>query len=203
MAHRRGSFRRGGGISDAQRRKKTWVSLKVATGANTAPESDFMTAIEMETAISGGVFQPSKVAIIAVNDPTAQIGNESSSLGEETTILRTRGSLLFPKSDPAQAASPNLIVQQNAFGIGVTDVRSLVNGVFPGPIVDADWDGWMFLRQSTVTPVDSVGTVIDIKAMRKIESGDALFVAAESISAMAATTAASWVFDLRFLLLLP
>ncbi len=203
---RRGSFRRGGGISDSQRRKKTWISLKVDTTSTTPGQATFMTAFVLQTANTGtSIGSIESQAFGAVNEPFTSEGGEVSSLGEEVTILRMRGSLTFPKSDGTPGAVPGVIESQYAFGLGVTDVRSLVGGVFPGPIIDADWDGWMFLRQSTTAPLDPEGTAVDVKAMRKIQSGDAFFASVQAVNGQSGITtpAADWVLDLRLLLLLP
>jgi len=62
----------------------------------------------------------------------------------------------------------------------------------------------MFLRQSAVSPVDSEGTMMDVKAMRKIETGDSLFFAAQSVAGSATgAPLATFVFDARLLMLLP
>jgi len=199
---RRGSFRGSRGISDAQRRKKTWIAAKEATNS-LSQDASFTTSIALNTADTGptpGSF--SSAAFILVNDRVVGVGDEVSSLGEEVTILRSRGSLLFPKNtiDVGQSKMSDIY----GFGFGITDVRSLVNGAFPGPLTDVDWDGWMFLRTSAVPPVDSVGSVVDVKSMRKIESGDALFFSVQSMSGDSVITPkGNWAFDMRFLILLP
>ncbi len=203
MAHCRGGFRgRGRGISETQRRKKTWVSMKGLTTAGGA--SEFFTSIVITTPAPAATFDHTEVGIALINDPDATTeGFESSSLGEEVTILRARGSLDFAATNGLPAGTAPLVTQQFAFGMGVTDVRSLIAGVFPGPIIDSDWDGWMFLRQSTLKPLDTNATIVDVKSMRKIESGDALFFAAQSVSGAGAGVTGDFIFDMRFLILLP
>ncbi len=202
MAYRR--FR-GRGISDSQRRKKTWVSARVGVGGAVAGQADSQTAIFMQTLATGAaVGSHSESAFILVNDPSVLEGDERSTLGEEVTILRARGSLVFPPYSTGQGTLTGTVTDQYAWGFGVTDIRSLVKNVFPGPIIDSDWDGWMFLRQSGVAPIDSAGSIVDVKSMRKIESGDALFFAAQAVSGDAVVTpGAAFVFDMRFLILLP
>ncbi len=206
MAHRRGGFR-SRGISQSQRRKKTWFQAKIANeDAAVAGRSRFATSFNLETLAPGaGVGISEKVAFASIADPDVGEGGEVSSLPEESTILRARGSLVFPKTDITAGLQQGWVSQQFAYGFGVMDVRSLVEGSFPGPIIDADWDGWMFLRQSGVAPVDSIGTVMDVKAMRKIQSGDAFFMAAETVNGEGATpgVVGSWNVDLRVLLFLP
>jgi len=204
MAHRR--FR-GRGISDSQRRKKAWIGLKqLVPGTPGSGDGSFTTSIKLTTPIGSGSTAPGNFssAIAAfISDPDPQIGEEASTLPEECTILRARGSLLFPKTVPGTVA--NQIDIQHSFGFGVTDIRSIASGIAPGPILDVDWDGWMFLRQSTVAPVDSVGSAVDVKAMRKIKTGDAFFVAATAmdVAGGAFVPTADWIFDLRLLILLP
>ncbi len=199
MAHRR-SFR-GRGISDAQRRKKTWISIKVATTGAGPLDPEFLTAFTLTTPAAATAGESVVDTLALISDPLTGIGDELSTLPEESTILRIRGSLTFPKSDGTPSTTPTVSVQ-HAFGIGVASIRSLVGGTSPAPIVDADWDGWMFLRQSTVAPVDSIGTVVDVKSMRKLRGGDALFVTAETV-AIGAGVEVSWAMDLRLLILLP
>ncbi len=205
MAHRRSFRGRSAGISDSQRRKKTWLAAKIGFPV-TAGRAVFGTALRMFTSATGAVagdIENSLLASIAPGDVGE--GDEVSTFPDECTILRTRGSLLFPKWDITGSATvPGAIVGQYAFGIGVTDIRTLSQGISPGPIVDADWDGWMFLRQSAISPVDSEGTIVDIKSMRKIKSGDALFIAAQAVAGdNVSVSAGAWEFDLRFLVLLP
>jgi len=202
MAHRRGAFR-GRGISDSQRRKKGWFQLRSPIAGVAGANALFTTSIVFEgvdTAATPGDFDT--VLFASVSDPSVALGDEQSTLPEESTILRARGSLLFPKNEVS--GTPLEVASNYAFGFGVTDIRSIVSGVAPGPIIDADWDGWMFLRQSGVSPVDSEGTMVDVKAMRKIKSGDAFFMSAQAVSGNAAVTPGGvWLFDLRLLILLP
>jgi len=200
MAHRR-SFKGGGGISDSQRRKKTWITLKVANGA-TGSSTLFNTVLALNVGATptnaGGRAQ---TTFGVIDDQVSGLGDEVSSLPDECTILRARGSLLFPKNVPGALVG---MLDQHVFGFGVTDIRSIVNASVPGPITDGDWDGWMFLRQSSVSPLDSMGTIVDVKAMRKIKTGDAFFLTAETVAATSAgSPAADYIFDLRLLILLP
>jgi len=202
MAHRRGSFRK---ISDSQRRKKSWISVKTAVGGGGAGDSSFVTSIQMFTPMTlttGGSTEDDLFALVSSGQVTE--GDEVSTLPEECTILRSRGSLLFPKNVPSSDPTTGGAADNYAWGFGISDIRSLVNGFSPGPIVDSDWDGWMFLRQSGVSPLDSEGTMVDVKAMRKIKTGDALFFAAQAVNGDGVETpAATWLFDMRLLILLP
>ncbi len=201
MAHRRGSSRRG--ISESQRRKKAWIGVKFATSGPGGSQALFMTSIRMATAATSandGAIEDD--LFILVSDPTTSVGDEVSTLPEECTILRARGSLIFPKNEPGAGASN--IGSNYSFGFGVTDIRSLTNASAPGPITDVDWDGWMFLRQSAASVQSAFGSVVDVKAMRKIKTGDALFFAAQAVSGDSVVTpAGDWMFDMRLLVLLP
>ncbi len=201
MPRGRGSFRRPG-ISQSQRRKKTWGQVKFATVGPGGTGSLFVTSIHMHTNATSNVAGAIQNDLIAAIDSgISGLGDEISTFPEECTLLRARGSLLFPKN----LQSGTVLTADNyAWGFGITDIRSLSEGFSPKPIVDSDWDGWMFLRQSAVGPVDSDGTVVDVKAMRKIETGDALFFAAQAVNGDSVITpAADWMFDMRFLILLP
>ncbi len=206
MAHR-ASFRRSG-ISQSQRRKKTWGSLKIETTASpSTTNAAFTTSIKLRSNIvigastAAGNMRKGYLGLVS-EGVSAGVGDELSTLPEECTILRARGSLLFPKTEVGTGTE---VDTQQVFGFGVTDIRSIVNAAAPHPGLDPDWDGWMFLRQSAVAPVDSVGSIVDVKAMRKIQTGDAFFVAVTSmnIGASGAVAAADWIFDLRLLILLP
>jgi len=198
MAHRRGSFR---GVSPSQKRKKTWLAAKTATDLGQSP--GFSTSLGFQTDVSGLLAgQSSKVAFVGTGGTGVGGDPFTSVLGDEVTILRTRGSLVFPKNEVD--GSTGVVTLNNSFGIGVTAIGDGTLSSFPSPITDVDWDGWMFLRQSGVGPVDSTGTVIDIKAMRKIQDGECVFFAAESaISIAGQVVVSTWTFDLRFLIMLP
>ncbi len=192
-------------ISESQRRKKAWIAVKSPTNAgDSAALALFTTSINISTAsTSASIGSFTSNLLGAVDAGGTSQGDERSTLPEESTILRARGSLLFPKN-LAQSGNDGAVQDNYAFGFGVTDIRSIVNGVAPLPITDVDWDGWMFLRQSAVTPVDSEGTVVDVKAMRKIKTGDAFFVSVQSLNGLTVvTTGQDWTFDLRLLMLLP
>ena len=200
MAHRR-SFR-GRGISESQRRKKVWFAVKDATGTGTASNSAFLTSISLVTpAMGASVGSTGTILAGLIEDLVTGVGDEKSTLPEECTILRARGSLVFPKNE---VDAGGLVTSQYAFGFGVSDIRSISKGEAPAPIVDVDWDGWMFLRQSGVGPVDSEGTIVDVKAMRKIKTGDALFFSAQAVSGDSTISpAGQFLFDMRLLILLP
>ncbi len=203
MARKR-SFRPRG-ISDSQRRKKTWVQVGIANGAVGAGNMAFATSLLIETPTIGSGAGSNDFALFGlVQSGATEVGDESSVLPDESTILRMRGSLNYPKNSATQGTLPGVPQEQFAFGMGVTDVRSLVNGASPLPITDASWDGWMFLRQSSIAPLDSEGTIVDVKSMRKIKSGDAFFVVGQGVAGGGGTSFnGMWQLDLRILLLLP
>ncbi len=198
MVHR--TFR-GRGISQSQRRKKSWFQIKEVIASSATP--GFMTVINLTNDLSLVATGESARAGFTLADGDGTAGAPfTSSVPEESTILRIRGSLLFPKNVRvgSGAIAGDL---SNSIGFGVSSINDLQASSFPGPTSDPDWDGWMFLRSSAVSPVDSMGTVIDVKAMRKIKSGDVFFVMAESTSAGGSPANQSWIMDLRLLLLLP
>jgi len=63
----------------------------------------------------------------------------------------------------------------------------------------------MFRRQSSVSPLDSEGTNVDVKSMRKIQDGEAFFVSTEVVRGQAVVSEVfhTWIYDLRLLVLLP
>ncbi len=196
---------RGRGISESQRRKKSWFVMQLATGAVGAGNVSVVNSVIMTTpAIGMTAGSSAAVLVSATSDPEIETGEEFSTLPNESTILRIRGSLNFPKNEATEGDLTGVPEFSFAFGMGVTDVRSLVEGTPPQPITDAGWDGWMFLRQSTVSPLDSEGTVFDVKAMRKIKSGDAFFMIGQGVSGGATgVSGGMWQVDARLLMLLP
>jgi len=94
-----------------------------------------------------------------------------------------------------------------AFGIGVmSEIAAQELAAIPNPATATgyDWDGWMFLRQSDTTAVDPAGTIVDVKAMRKWHSGDAIvFVAGMATTTGAGLSGVPFGFSLRGLFLLP
>ena len=183
MAHGR-SFR-GRGISDAQRRKKSWSPL--GDGQSAGSPIGFRLAV------------PAQVA--AGSDATLLFFGTSLNPGlAESTILRIRGSIDVPKSVDSGVGSHIQI----AFGICV--VPELSAGVTPNPatLEGQNWDGWMFLRSSTQIALDVQGTMLDVKAQRKIKSGDALVLIAGVATDQSGGAAEQIVFgNVRALVLLP
>jgi len=152
MAHRR-SFRPRGGISQSQRRKKTWLSFG---------EAGLITAgVSLDPANPGvGPSQTLEVKGITSTDAGNLV---------EGTILRIRGSLDVPASN---------IPEQNegftiAFGIGFVTNEAFSASAVPNPATSegADWDGWMFYHANIKGPAESAGEVFDVKSMRKWNDG--------------------------------
>jgi len=188
MAHRRGTFGRGRGISQSQRRKKMWVNVN-ASLVDAAGGDLFIPALSPAASLTS-VFLPSSL-------------NESF---RESTILRIRGYVDMPKSTPTALALTTVF----AFGIGIVSDEAAglgSTGAVPNPatITGQDWDGWMFLRTSSQIALDITGTVVDIKAMRKWKSGDSLIFAFGSFTDDPAgtPTSASCLHNFRVLILLP
>jgi len=63
-----------------------------------------------------------------------------SLLPDESTILRIRGSMVFPKNIPVAAGSGPCDAEF-AVGFGVTALRDLNSDSYPAPISEAGWDG--------------------------------------------------------------
>jgi len=162
MAHRRGTFRGRGGISEAQRRKKTWLSFGTVgsecVGVSLQPPDI-------------GVAPGSSVIVSGITS-----ANAASAGFLEGTIMRIRGSVLVPKSTTTPGTG-NVAI---AFGIGfITDEAFAVSAVpNPATAAGADWDGWMFYRTNLAAPLDANAAVMDSKAMRKWQGGTTLAIIA-------------------------
>jgi len=193
MARRR-SFSRG--ISDSQRRKKTWVAMKESKSSNNSP--GFVTSLPIEVTTPALTGAGSRTVLAAQTGDGTGGDPFHSTLPEESTILRIRGSMLFPKTEFS-----TIVTTQFNIGFGVKPITGNLSSHFPGPITDSDWDGWMFMRQSGLPPLEAASTIIDIKSMRKLQTGDVFFISAEGVAGAAATATGLWILDLRLLLLLP
>jgi len=185
MAHRR-AFRTSG-----LRRKKLWANL------------DFTQPGE-NVAISG--FTPADVVAPGGSVSAIFFSANAAPAITESTILRIRGYIDVPKSTSSsiQSAASSTAF---AFGIGlITDEAALVASAIPNPasITGADWDGWMFLRSSTQIPVDVQGTMLDVRAKRKFQSGMSLvFVAGMETSKVGGDVGQAFFGSFRGLFLLP
>jgi len=190
MAHRRGSFRGRGGISESQRRKKAWAGL-------TNFGTDDLNAVTLQPVSLGA---PGASLDLTFFDPASG----GTLTLEESTILRIRGIVDVPKSVLAlDGANATTIA---AFGIGFVTTQAAQAGAVPNPatVLGADWDGWMFLRSSTQSPVDIQGTMMDVKAKRKWRSGESLvFVAGLATDAPAGAVSQVTSVMCRTLILLP
>ena len=201
MAHRKSSFR-GRGISDSQRRKKSWIQV-------TGP------AVNTGGGFTGQNQTPNINLFIAANSGGAQ--TEGNSIGlfsdpildrvpAESTILRLRGSVNVPKNEVGAIEVDNFAV-----GIGVMEAGAAALGAFPNPATPEGgaWDGWMFYRSAQAGSLDANATIFDVKAMRKVQSGSAIIIVVGRFSATAdgsllsAGTSDAVQINLRGLILLP
>jgi len=157
MAHRRGSFVGRGGISQSQRRKKAWGGFSVAD----SPTDVVTQLIELNVTLPG----------VSTPEEAVQGVAFTSGIPEESTLMRVRGSLLLTKSD---FTGP--LRETFAFGIGVLETGAALLGSFPNPASPsgANWDGWMFYRSLTTAILDAEASIMDVKSMRKIQSGYSL-----------------------------
>jgi len=96
----------------------------------------------------------------------------------ESTLLRIRGSIELGKNAVSDTGSL-VVITTRAFGIGVMETTAALKSAFPNPASPegANWDGWMFYRSIAQGAVDANGGIVDVKAMRKIESGYSLVMA--------------------------
>nr|APC94150.1 hypothetical protein [uncultured marine virus] len=187
MARRGSPFRGRSGISDTQRRKKAWI------GMNFLP----VQGVDM----SGGGLTPAAVAVGPGSGLTL-LQFPSQPGFAESTILRIRGMVDIPKSIIGGSGTNEI----TAFGIGVVSDAAAEGLSVPNPATETgyDWDGWMFVRQSTQTAVDTQGTQVDVKSMRKWKSGDSIvFVCGGSTDVIAGAVFSQIKWSLRGLFLLP
>jgi len=105
---------------------------------------------------------------------------------EDATILRTRGTMSISSNAPP-GQSP---LYQVALGVGLCTTEAAAAGAIPLPFDNPSWDGWfvyqvaglqLFGGESTSTSLAEI--VIDSKAMRKIPSGQVLFLATQMFTA--------------------
>jgi len=158
---------RGRGISQSQRRKKLWAPFAA-----------------LPTTSGGAAIGTTPGNIVNFSLPTIPAGSApgaSASLGfvydaavdgidPESTILRIRGSLFQDKNSVSSASGEFTTF---AFGIGVLELGAAGLGAWPNPATPAgaEWDGWMFYRSINTSILDAEGTILDVKAMRKVQSG--------------------------------
>jgi len=127
MANRsRSTFRRG--ITETQRRKKSWIDMNVGP----AQGED----------VSAGGLTPS--ALVAPGGEISILQFPSQPGFMESTLLRIRGVLSVPKSTYTSAPDGTEVF---AFGIGVVSDVSAAASAVPNPAtaIGYDWDGWLFL----------------------------------------------------------
>jgi len=192
MAHRRGSFR-GRGISESQRRKKLWNAFSAGAVDDTIQGTVQQTTLNFAAT---GVLAPASgdsAAVAFVFDA----GNAAGNIAPESTLMRIRGSLNIDKNTVTATDLLNV-----AFGIGVMESGAANQSAFPIPssAAGSDWDGWMFYRSLNSAVADATGSMVDVKAMRKIQSGYSLFfvVSATIVSFDDGAPAANINFDAQF-----
>lgn len=196
MAHR-GTFR-GRGITQSQRRKKTWLPIQGPATTDGILFGDQTLNIQF--------IAPTGPLLNSPQDQLVGFFSFPDELPEESTILRIRGSLEVVKN-----ATGVGFVDNFAFGIGVMERTAAEQGAVPNPATPqgAAWDGWMFYRSSQLPTVEAQASIVDVKSMRKMQGGNALIIVAgsqrstESPLASAAAPAIDASFNGRFLILLP
>jgi len=182
MGHRRGSFR-GQRVSETQRRKRSWQAF-------TDTLDSWRIVLNPPALVSAG----STLALVSFDGAGTFPGLI------ESTILRMRGMLDMPKS--VMTAATQTI---QAFGIGFVTNEAALAGAVPNPATasGAEWDGWMFIRTSTQIALDIQGTVLDIKAMRKWDTGQSLVFVAGAETDSTTTGNDLFKMSIRGLFLLP
>ncbi len=170
MAHRRGTFRRG--ISQSQRRKKLWGSFNVFATDSAGQGS--LTQLIMN-------FDPPTIPVGAAAGTSSfaafqfEASKTFGKIDAESTLMRIRGSLNQDKNSVDSATGE---FNTFAFGMGVMESTAVAGAALPNPATrsGADWDGWMFYRSINTSILDANASIIDVKAMRKIQSGYSFFM---------------------------
>ena len=115
-----------------------------------------------------------------------------------STIVRIRGELylLLLSCSAAQTGF------QLAFGMAIVSAKAATLGAtaVPGPLTELEWEGWMFHWQGSLKlggalgantvdggPASFIRLPIDGKAMRKVDSDDALVGVLETVEAGTST----------------
>jgi len=151
--------------------------------------------------ISISVLSPPSLA--GPGDSVALLQFPSQAGFQESTLLRIRGSLMFPKSEITSGVDSAI---SYAFGIGIVSDQSAEALAVPNPATATgyDWDGWLFLRNAFSAPLEPTAEIVDVKAMRKWKSGDSIVIVAGLATNVAAGEATiPFKFSLRGLFLLP
>jgi len=197
MPHRGRSFRRG--ISDSQRRKKSWVQVTgpATDGVVQGAQTPNMRFVILGSTPVGSSFSAS---IGLFSDPVLD------KIPEESTLLRLRGSLNLPKN-----AVSGFLVTNFAFAIGVMEAGAAGLGAFPNPATPEGgaWDGWMYYRSQQQGSLDANAGIVDVKAMRKMHSGSAIvavfgqFIVDANGATIGPTSDIEAQLNLRALILLP
>jgi len=198
MAHRR-SFG-GNRLSQSQRRKKSWIQITgptISSDGNSTPTQTPNMNLIIPGNVGGNTTEGNSIGLIS--DPILD------KVPAESTILRLRGSINLPKNDIAATQVDNF-----AIGIGVMEATAAALGAFPNPATPEGgaWDGWMFYRSQQAGSLDANASVIDIKSMRKVQSGNAIIIVVGRFSSgtmgnLGAGTDDPVQINLRGLILLP
>jgi len=108
----------------------------------------------------------------------------SAATQDGLTLLRLRGQLTLTMSVAASA----LVGFSGAFGIGIVTAQAFAVGIsaIPTPIIEQDWDGWLYWSAFALFASSGVGNErlvldepVDTKAMRKMREGDTIYAAIE------------------------
>ena len=127
---------------------------------------------------------PADQGFIAVAAGAKQIIS-SLPVTTDITLVRSRGEVGI------QPQVNTDVIITGAYGMAVVTDQAFAAGVasLPGPLTDADWDGWAVWRSFAFQQVqlDATGTLlstirqeVDSKAMRKLTDNETLVVIAES-----------------------
>ncbi len=168
-------FSRGRGISQSQKRKKLWSPLSGQPTGEGLVNDNVNESVTLNFPVPADVAAPGAAAFgsLAFVFPT---GNGDGDIPPESTLLRIRGTIKLDQNVAEDGATANDGIETHAFGIGVLESGAADLGAFPNPASPdgSAWDGWMFYRSLNAPVVDAAGSGMDVKSMRKIQSGYSL-----------------------------
>ncbi len=174
MAHR--GRPRGRGISQSQRRKKTWAALTALPSSSSGPDTGTALSPTINLVLPSTAAPQAGDAAAVSSGVVFDLGE--STVGPESTLLRLRGSLELPKNDVQDGAGAIQGITTHAFGVGVMESSAAALGAFPNPAspLGSDWDGWMFYRSQEQGALDANAGIVDVKSMRKLQGGYSLIL---------------------------
>ena len=166
--------------------------------------------------VNWAMMSPGNLVSVPAGGNAFQLQDGAAGEAVERTIVRTRGNLVISIVDAVagDAMEVGLGLALVPAATAANAVSPAVNAALPGPLVEADWDGWFWhyltaLHQRAGALDDAVGTQverieIDSKAMRKGFSEETAIVLVAQTATIGAASSVQVAFArIRFLLMEP